>query len=49
MEAENTLRLRKERRPSDTVSMFLVAVHGGAGDHPSTKPKVNEIKRALRL
>jgi hypothetical protein len=33
----------------DTLPMFLVVVHGGAGDHPSSKSKVDEIKKALRL
>ena len=34
---------------ADTIPTFLVAVHGGAGDHPSSKFRVGEIKQALRL
>jgi hypothetical protein len=49
MQAKDTLGLRKERRASDVMPMFLVAVHGGAGDHPSAKSKVEKIKQALRL
>ena len=49
MEAENTLGLNEKRGVADTLSMFLVAVHGGAGDHSSSKSKVDEIKQALRL
>ena len=48
-EAENTLGLSEKGGAADTLSMFLVAVHGGAGDHPSSKPKVDGIKQALRL
>ena len=43
------LRLHQKHSSSHTVPTFLVAVHGGAGDHPSAKSKVDEIKRALRL
>ena len=49
METENTVGLSEKRGVTDTLSMFLVAVHGGAGDHPSSKSKVDEIKQALRL
>ena len=49
MEAENVLLPSEKCGVADTLSIFLVAVHGGAGDHPSSKPKVNEIKQALRL
>lgn len=49
MEAEDTMGLGEKRRGTDTSPMFLVAVHGGAGDHPSSRLKVDEIKRALRL
>lgn len=49
MEPEDILGLCKKPRASDVVPMFLVAVHGGAGDHPSAKSKVDEIKQALRL
>jgi len=43
------LGLHQKRDFSDTLPMFLVAVHGGAGDHPSAKSKVDEIKQALRF
>jgi len=49
MEAEGTLGLSEKGGVADTSSMFLVAVHGGAGDHPSSKSKVDGIKQALRL
>jgi len=49
MEAGNALGLSKKRGVEDTLPMFLVAVHGGAGDHPSSKSKAGEIKQALRL
>ena len=49
MEAEDTLGLSEKDGAADTLSMFLVAVHGGAGDHPSSKSKVDETKQALRL
>ena len=39
----------KECGVTDTLPVFLVAVHGGAGDHPSSKSRVGEIKQALRL
>lgn len=48
-EAEDTLGLSEKGGVADTLSMFLVAVHGGAGDHPSSKSKADEIKQALRL
>lgn len=49
MEVKDTLGVRQKHRFSDTVPTFLVAVHGGAGDHPSAKSQVGEIKQALRL
>ena len=49
MEAENVPVPSEKCDVADTFSIFLVAVHGGAGDHPSSKSKVDEIKQALRL
>jgi len=46
---EDTLGPSEKRGVANTLSMFLVAVHGGAGDLPSSKSKVEEIKQALRL
>jgi len=49
MKAENVLLPSEKRGVVNTSSIFLVAVHGGAGDHSSSKSKVDEIKQALRL
>ena len=49
MDAEDTPGPRQKHNFPGSVATFLVAVHGGAGDHPSAKSKVDEIKQALRL